>query len=89
MHREGRVDSSNAEAVDAQPVDTQAVMEPGRRVGVVLRRFSNGFIIKTIVFRPRIRTPRIPGIYLFLRSLQQRENEMKERFFMENTHFFI
>ena len=41
MHREGRVDSSNSEAVDAQPVDVQAVVEPGRRVGVVLRRFSN------------------------------------------------
>ena len=78
MHREGRVDSYNAEAVGAQTVDAQPVVEPGRRVGVVLRKFSNGFIIKTIVFHPRIRVSRIPGIYLFLRSLQQRENEMKE-----------
>ena len=52
MHREGRDDSSNAEAADVQPVDAQAVVEPRRGVGVVLRRFSNGFIIKTIVFHP-------------------------------------
>jgi hypothetical protein len=59
-------------------VDAQAVVEHGRKVGVVLRKLSNGFIIKTIVFHPRIRVSRIPGIYLILRSLQQRENEMKE-----------
>ena len=56
MHREGRVDSSNAEAVDAQPVtvDTQAVVEPGRRVVVVLRRCSNGSIFKTILSLNRL-----------------------------------
>ena len=52
MHRKGRIDSFNAEAMDVQPIDAQAVVEPGRRVGVVLKRFSNGFIIKTIVFHP-------------------------------------
>ena len=71
-----------------QPVDAQAVVEPRRGIGVVLRKFSNGFIIKTIVFYSRIRIPRIPGIYLFLRSLQQRENEMKNKF-IENTHFVM
>ena len=85
MHREGRDHSSNAEAVDVQLVDAQAVVEQGRKVGVVVRKFSNGFIIKTIVFHPRIRIPRIPGISLMLRGLLQRETETNEGFFIKNT----
>lgn len=68
-----------------QLVDAQAVVEQGRKVGVVVRKFSNGFIIKTIVFHPRIRIPRIPGISLMLRGLLQRETETNEGFFIKNT----
>ena len=87
MHREGRDHSSNAEAVDVQLVDAQAVVEQGRKVGVVVRKFSNGFIIKTIVFHPRIRIPRIPGISFMLRGLLQRETETNEGFSLKILMF--